>query len=205
MRFKFCGDGDTPDWILASIARLSDITSVRTKLLTMQTIAALCGDAPVDAAKVDKFTAKFNFTDADKRQTLAALAWIVTSAARHACPWKTLADELQQVGFPKEHAESVSRSYRDSYDKLSASLDSQIIQMGTIFSDDESGPGKRAAVAVDDGSAVLLRLQGALVENSATSLSASSLQPLDVVMSRKQAETLRDELRLALAAMNALP
>lgn len=38
MKFKFCGDLDAPDWLLAEITVLSRITSVRFKLLAQQII-----------------------------------------------------------------------------------------------------------------------------------------------------------------------
>ena len=38
MKFKFCGDLDAPDWLLAEITVLSRITSVRFKLLSQQII-----------------------------------------------------------------------------------------------------------------------------------------------------------------------
>jgi hypothetical protein len=51
MRFKFCGDLDVPEWVLAEIATLSKLTPVRIKLLTAQVIAS-CIEGKIDYSKV---------------------------------------------------------------------------------------------------------------------------------------------------------
>jgi len=38
MKFRFCGDLDCPDWLLAEIATLSKLSSVRIKVLAVQII-----------------------------------------------------------------------------------------------------------------------------------------------------------------------
>ena len=39
MKFDFCGGFDAPDWLLSEIATLSNISSVRVKLLCNQIIS----------------------------------------------------------------------------------------------------------------------------------------------------------------------
>ena len=41
MKFKFCGEADAPDWVLAEIATISKISSVRVKLLVGQILKGL--------------------------------------------------------------------------------------------------------------------------------------------------------------------
>jgi hypothetical protein len=38
MKFRFCGDLDCPDWLLAEIATLSKLSSARIKVLAVQII-----------------------------------------------------------------------------------------------------------------------------------------------------------------------
>ena len=41
MRFRFCGDSDCPDWVLLEIATLSQLTSVRIKIIVTQILSNL--------------------------------------------------------------------------------------------------------------------------------------------------------------------
>jgi hypothetical protein len=41
MKFRFCGEQDCPDWLLAEMTTLSRLTSVKTKLTTAQVIQAI--------------------------------------------------------------------------------------------------------------------------------------------------------------------
>uniref|UniRef100_A0A667YQN8 COMM domain containing 4 n=1 Tax=Myripristis murdjan TaxID=586833 RepID=A0A667YQN8_9TELE len=41
MRFRFCGDLDCPDWVLAEISTLAKISSVKMKLLCGQVLKDL--------------------------------------------------------------------------------------------------------------------------------------------------------------------
>ncbi|KAM4893133.1 COMM domain-containing protein 4 isoform 2-T2 [Sylvia borin] len=45
MRFRFCGDLDCPDWVLAEISTLAKISSVKLKLICAQVLRDLLGDA----------------------------------------------------------------------------------------------------------------------------------------------------------------
>ena len=41
MKFRFCGDQDCPDWLLAEMSTLSRLTSIKTKLVTAQVVQSL--------------------------------------------------------------------------------------------------------------------------------------------------------------------
>ncbi|KAL0222490.1 hypothetical protein RCL1_002344 [Eukaryota sp. TZLM3-RCL] len=112
VRFHFCGGNDAPDWLLAEIALLSQLSSVRVKLLAIQVINELVGGT-VDYEKIPKLVGKFNFTDSDVRASLAALTFILKSAAQFDVSHEILLTELQQLGLPVETCGSLSRSFRD--------------------------------------------------------------------------------------------
>uniref|UniRef100_A0A3B3D4M8 COMM domain containing 4 n=1 Tax=Oryzias melastigma TaxID=30732 RepID=A0A3B3D4M8_ORYME len=44
MRFRFCGDLDCPDWVLAEITTLAKMSSVKMKLLCVQVLKDLLGE-----------------------------------------------------------------------------------------------------------------------------------------------------------------
>jgi len=130
-RFRFCGDLDAPDWILAEITVLSKISSVRFKLLVGQVITSLLGQQ-IDYAKVAKLTADAHFALSDIKAIVAALEFIVRSAAKYDCDDGTLANELQQLGMPKEHSEALVRPYREKREVLRDTFRSQTLSLAKL-------------------------------------------------------------------------
>nr|XP_022303853.1 COMM domain-containing protein 4-like isoform X4 [Crassostrea virginica] len=121
MKFRFCGDLDCPDWVLAEISILSKMTSIKMKLLCVQVIKDMLSEG-IDYEKVYKITQDAKFELGDVKASIAALTFILSSAAKYHCDGETLSNELQQLGLPKEHASSLCKSYSDSLDKLQSHL-----------------------------------------------------------------------------------
>lgn len=122
MKFRFCGDLDCPDWVLAEISILSRISSVKMKLLSMQVVKNLCGENEIDYGKVQKFTADAKFEHSDVKASIAALSFILSSAAKYSVDGDSLCNELQQLGLPKEHSTSLFKVYEDNLIKLQSYL-----------------------------------------------------------------------------------
>lgn len=59
-RFRFCGDLDCPDWVLAEISTLAKISSVKLRLLCSQVLKELLGQG-IDYEKILKLTADARF------------------------------------------------------------------------------------------------------------------------------------------------
>lgn len=117
MRFRFCGDLDCPDWVLAEISTLSRMSSVKMRLLCAQVIKNLLGEN-IDYAKVEKLTSDAKYELGDVKATIAALSFILSSAARYTVDGESLLNELQQLGLPKEHSASLCKLYGESLSKL---------------------------------------------------------------------------------------
>ncbi|XP_035229753.1 COMM domain-containing protein 4-like [Stegodyphus dumicola] len=100
MKFRFCGELDCPDWVLAEIATLSRISSIKMKLLCTQVVNGILG-TPIDFDKVNKLTADAKYEKGDVKATIAALTFIFTSSSKHAIDEDSLLNELQQLGLPK--------------------------------------------------------------------------------------------------------
>ena len=64
MRFRFCGDLDCPDWVLAEMNNLARLTSVKMKLLVMQVIKGIM-DSDIDFGKVEKITSDAKYCVGD--------------------------------------------------------------------------------------------------------------------------------------------
>ncbi|XP_053128831.1 COMM domain-containing protein 4 isoform X2 [Hemicordylus capensis] len=99
MRFRFCGDLDCPDWVLAEISTLAKIYE-----------------------KILKLTSDAKFESGDVKATIAVLSFILSSAAKHNVDSESLSSELQQLGLPKEHATGLCRSYEEKQSPLQDSL-----------------------------------------------------------------------------------
>ncbi|XP_064387545.1 latrophilin-like protein 1 isoform X4 [Halichondria panicea] len=119
MKFRFCGDLDCPDWILAEISTLSKLTSVKMKLLCVQVAKNIVG-TDIDYEKVTKLTSDAKFEDGDIKSSLAALTFVLSSAAKHSVDGQSLDNELQQLGLPKEHSTSLCKVYADNISKFQA-------------------------------------------------------------------------------------
>eukprot|EP01117_Protostelium_nocturnum_P008928 TRINITY_DN3203_c0_g1_i1.p1 TRINITY_DN3203_c0_g1~~TRINITY_DN3203_c0_g1_i1.p1 ORF type:complete len:201 (+),score=70.60 TRINITY_DN3203_c0_g1_i1:76-678(+) len=129
MKFKFCGDLDAPDWLLKEITLLAKISSVRMKLLCIQVLNEMVG-GNIDYEKVEKLTKDTtNFDNSDVKGTIAALNFILSSAAKYNVEDSILSNELQQLGLPKEHCDSLCKPYMDKKTKLRETFSQQTLQL----------------------------------------------------------------------------
>jgi len=117
MRFKFCGDLDCPDWVLAEINILAKLTSVKMKLLVNQIIKGLLKEE-IDFEKVKKLTSDAKFDIGDIKASVAGIDFIISSATKHDVDSEKLSDELQQLGLPKEHSMALCKAYQTKQESL---------------------------------------------------------------------------------------
>lgn len=135
MRFRFCGDLDCPDWVLAEISLLSKMTSVKMKLLVVQVIEDIIG-GKIDYAKVFKLTADAKYELSDVKASIAAISFVISSSAKYNVDGDSLSNELQQLGLPKEHATALCRAYADSLEKLHVVFEAQSLKLPELTSVD---------------------------------------------------------------------
>lgn len=134
MKFRFCGELDCPDWILAEIATLSKITSIKMKLLCTQVADGILG-APIDFDKIIKLTSDAKYEKGDIKATVAALSFIFISSAKHGIEEESLLKkELQQLGLPKESTAALCKVYSDKYAKLQDKLKKDSLKLTEISS-----------------------------------------------------------------------
>ncbi|XP_063975086.1 COMM domain-containing protein 4 [Diachasmimorpha longicaudata] len=142
MRFRFLGDGDCPDWLLAEINALSRMTSIKVKLLGQLLVKSIISGNELDEDKVKKLTydAKLEFEDA--KAIIAALELILMSSVRYGVNATDLSSELQQLGLPREHSVAIGRLHTDNFNSILDSLTSQSLRSshlsaGEILPSDE--------------------------------------------------------------------
>ncbi|KAF7224387.1 COMM domain-containing protein 4 [Nothobranchius furzeri] len=133
MRFRFCGDLDCPDWVLAEISTLAKLSSIKMKLLCAQVLKDLLGEG-IDFDKVAKLTADAKFESGDIKASVAVLSFILSSAAKHDVDSESLSSELQQLGLPKEHATGLCKSYEDKHSVLQDKLREASLRLGRLNS-----------------------------------------------------------------------
>ncbi|KAL7858235.1 hypothetical protein AOLI_G00183370 [Acnodon oligacanthus] len=131
MRFRFCGDLDCPDWVLAEISTLARISSVKMKLLCGQVIKDLLDDG-IDYDKVAKLTSDAKFESGDIKASVAVLNFILSNAAKHDVDGESLSSELQQLGLPKEHTTGLCKSYEDKHAALQQKLKESSLRLGRL-------------------------------------------------------------------------
>ncbi|NWW70102.1 COMD4 protein, partial [Climacteris rufus] len=134
-RFRFCGDLDCPDWVLAEISTLAKISSVKLKLICAQVLRDLLGEA-IEYEKILKLTSDAKLESGDVKATIAVLSFILSSAAKHNVDSESLSSELQQLGLPKaEHATGLCRSYEEKQSSLQDRLRAcslRLSQLGSV-------------------------------------------------------------------------
>ena len=86
----------------------------------------------MDYVKVTKLTADTGFEATDTMATIAALKYIISSAAKFDCDDVTLENELQQLGLPKEHTVALCRPYREKKDSVREYLQQQTFRLTAL-------------------------------------------------------------------------
>ncbi|KAK8729970.1 hypothetical protein OTU49_008412 [Cherax quadricarinatus] len=117
MRFRFCWDIDCPDWLLAEIATLSKLSSVKLRLLA-SAVAKSCYGASLTYDVVSKLASDAKLEEKEGEAVVAAIRWMLESAAGAVVAAAVLDSELQQLGLPKEHAAAITRVYTDHHHHL---------------------------------------------------------------------------------------
>ena len=198
MKFDFCGGFDAPDWLLSEIATLSNISSVRVKLLCNQIISKLV-DNVMDFAKIRRLTEDTEFTPSDVKAILSALDFILSNAVRNTVDAETLSNELQQLGLPKESANAIKRAYVKNGKILRKALTKKILSLPSIKTGHDQVEWSvdyiMSSSILENVNQSLVRLQLKMKEDS---------KPIDVNMTSSQLDSFLHELKTVQSMMQDL-
>ncbi|XP_073836761.1 COMM domain-containing protein 4 [Musca autumnalis] len=101
MKFRFCGDGDCPDWVLGEIiSTLSVLEANKLKTLADMVAKKILGHE-LNEEEVKALTSSVS---ADGKTAVACIHFLLNNAARHNASELVFNEEIQQLGLPKEHA-----------------------------------------------------------------------------------------------------
>lgn len=135
MKFRFCGDLDCPDWVLAEINTLSKMSSIRLKVLVSQ-ILSNCINGELNYEKVRKLASDNADGVADIKGAIAAIHFIITSAAKYDISDAVLIQEIQQLGLPKENSDTIAKQFRDNKENLRQVLEEKSYRISHFLAAD---------------------------------------------------------------------
>mmetsp|Transcript_6325 Transcript_6325/g.19974 ORF Transcript_6325/g.19974 Transcript_6325/m.19974 type:complete len:186 (-) Transcript_6325:10-567(-) len=151
MKFRLAGGLEVPTWVLHAIQPMSEISSVRLKLVAKGVLEELLHGS-LDMERALRFTTpKDAAADVAKTETIVAgVRYFVASAVKYAVDDDTIRVEMEQLGLPRENASAILRPYRDRKGALRAKFAADTFAVAAT---------RPVAVARDaDGAGVSLRL-----------------------------------------------
>ena len=119
--------------LLAEIAVLAKVSSVRLKLISANVIASLTG-GELDVNKLRKHVSDTALGESDVHALVAAIDYIVRGAVRHQVGSELLSSELQQLGLPRENSDALVRPYNEHRDELTQRASDTTIALPRVLS-----------------------------------------------------------------------
>eukprot|EP01029_Cantina_marsupialis_P029747 TRINITY_DN782127_c0_g1_i1.p1 TRINITY_DN782127_c0_g1~~TRINITY_DN782127_c0_g1_i1.p1 ORF type:complete len:201 (-),score=46.45 TRINITY_DN782127_c0_g1_i1:106-708(-) len=156
MRFKFCGDLDPPDWILAEIAVISRFDAENIQNLTENIIQDIIGKA-LNFKMVEKMRKKLKMERTEMKAAIACIRHILESSSRFNVTSAVLQTELEQLGLPKANSSGLVKAYdgakllRPHFERTSLSfreLEDLDWKVTTSLASSESIKGLKPAVVL---------------------------------------------------------
>ncbi|KAK6635512.1 hypothetical protein RUM44_000764 [Polyplax serrata] len=190
MRFRFCGDLDCPDWVLAEINTLSKMSSIKVKMLCQVVAKYLTGDK-FDEEKATKLVSDAKLDEGDMKGCVAALTQIFMSATRYGVEEDVLNNELQQLGLPKEHATALGKVYNENLTLITEILAKRSLRTSIL---------EDVSCAVAD-----IRKQKIELTIKVNDKIEDVMKNEIISMSPEQLELLLTDLKLAREQMKSLP
>jgi hypothetical protein len=135
MKFKFCGNIDCPEWLIAEIIFLTKISTIKLRIICNNLVTSILTNA-VQQTSIKKSLEEMNFTDEECNIIISVLEFIIKNSAKFDVEESTLNQELQQLGLPQENADSITKVYRNHKERLKGKFKSDIFTMPSIQSID---------------------------------------------------------------------
>ena len=128
MKFRFCGDSDCPDWVLAEISVLSKMTLLKIRSLVTQIVKyILCNKFNYEV--IEKIAKDPKFDTSEVKAGVAAISFILKNAIRNSVDFDNLSNELQQLGLQKDTSIALSKIYHENSDKLAMLMKDQSLRL----------------------------------------------------------------------------
>ncbi len=142
----------------------------------------------------------------DIKGAIAAVHFMITSAAKYDVEERVLIQEIQQLGLPKENSETICKQYRETKDTLRSKLEETSYRISKLISTDwrvdqvlASSLGTKEA-----GKLVHLNLNIDIDPDNSTELNNSRFKDLAFELSAEELDLLIHELTQAQQMMQNL-
>lgn len=122
MKFLFCGGLSLPEWFIAQLNLLSNLSCVKLRKISNLYVASLVDLSQKDAAieQIMDILMASEFSKAECQTILAMVDFILSNSAKNNTEPETLLKELIDLGIPKENCQSLSKILESNLDKLRA-------------------------------------------------------------------------------------
>ena len=128
-RFKFCGDADCPDYILAIIhSNLCGLSSIKLKVFASNVIKVILTEQPIDE---QQFADAFGDID-DSKSAYLCLRFLLLLAVRFDIGKDVFSIELQQLGLPREHSLALGKVLDENSPSLKEHLKSKSLTINEL-------------------------------------------------------------------------
>jgi hypothetical protein len=117
MKFKFCGNLDCPEWLIAEIIFLTKISTIKLRIICNNLTNAIIANKK-DFKDVKKSIEEMNFNDEECNIIISVIEFIIKNAAKFDIDEGILNQELQQLGLPQENADSITKVFRNHRENL---------------------------------------------------------------------------------------
>jgi len=154
----------------------------------------------VDYTKIEKIGASSNLEVADVEASIACLHYILVNSAKNDLEDGTLEKELQQLGMPKEHSDSICRAYAKDKDRLQNVFVQTTLKLGgerqLLNWSVERAPSEIVETSKESR---LPTVRVTLIDSNKSSDTA-----MPIAMSQEKFQVLLHELKLARALMDEM-
>lgn len=132
-KFRFCGDGDCPDWVLIGIhSKLVTLSSIKLRLLSQHVAKSILGESLPQEKIKDTFGVDDEKSMNLAKAAIACLKYLMINAVKYNTDTLTFNEELQQLGLPKEHAVAICKVTDDFSTQLRTYLASKSLSVDEV-------------------------------------------------------------------------
>lgn len=132
-KFRFCGDGDCPDWVLTGIhSKLVQLSSIKLRMLSQHVAKSILGEPLPEEKLKETFGVVDNKNMDVPKAAIACLKYLMINAVKYNTDTLTFNEELQQLGLPKEHAGAICKVVEDYSARIKLDLASKMLSVDEV-------------------------------------------------------------------------
>uniref|UniRef100_A0A1Q3FXX7 COMM domain-containing protein n=2 Tax=Culex tarsalis TaxID=7177 RepID=A0A1Q3FXX7_CULTA len=141
MKFRFCGEGDCPDWVLAEIhSNLALLKVDQLAEVAHHVAKCIAGGEEVPEDKVRAIFGISKGTMDTPKAAFACIRFLLVSAARFSTESSVFGTELQQLGLPKDHTTVMCRVLEEYVGQIRTKLRESSLTINELESVSSSIP-----------------------------------------------------------------